>query len=86
MKRKTYVKPEAQIMPLYTENGVLEIGGSTGTTYTFGKGTKFEEDLNGGDWDEHFGNPFMGVTKPRSVWEDFDDNTHRNRAWKGRRL
>lgn len=44
MTRKTYIKPESQLIPLQTEN-LMDIKASTGTTDTFGKQTEFEEDV-----------------------------------------
>lgn len=74
MKREAYIKPTCDIVPLFSENRLMEFGGSTATGDMHGKQTDYEEaDGNLDSWEYDVENPFGTTYNARKVWEDFSD-------------
>ncbi|MBR1655805.1 MAG: hypothetical protein IJ698_05255 [Prevotella sp.] len=74
MKREAYIKPTCDIVPLFSENRLMEFSGTTGTGDTLGKQTGYEEaDGNLGSWEYDVDNPFGTTYIARNVWEDYSD-------------
>lgn len=74
MKREAYIKPTCDIVPLFSENRLMEFGGSTATSGNNGKQTDYEEaDSDLGSWEYDVENPFGTTYNARKVWEDFSD-------------
>lgn len=74
MKRKAYIKPTCDIVPLFSENRLMEFSGPTATGNMLGKENDYEEaDSDLGSWEYDVENPFGTTYNGRNVWEDFSD-------------
>lgn len=74
MKRKAYIKPDCQQIPLNAESHLLEISSPTATGNMLGKENGYEEDDSDlGSWEYDVENPFGITYNVRKVWEDFSD-------------
>ncbi|MBR1655870.1 MAG: hypothetical protein IJ698_05595 [Prevotella sp.] len=74
MKREAYIKPTCDIVPLFSENRLMEYSGLTGAKDPLGKQTDYEEaDSDLGSWEYDVENPFGQTYNARNVWEDFSD-------------
>lgn len=74
MKREAYIKPTCDIVPLFSENRLMEYSGPTATSGMLGKQTDYEvADGNLDSWEYDVENPFGTTYNGRKVWEDFSD-------------
>lgn len=83
MKREAYIKPTCDLVPLFSENRLMEFSGLTATSNTLGKQTDYEEaDGNLDSWEYDVENPFGTTYNARKVWEDFSDHGQKGKGKK----